>query len=361
MYKYKDIKVIHLENTQNCQASCPMCDRNMNGKGVNPHIDLSELTLDDCKRIFEPEFIAQLQTMYMCGNLGDPIVARDTLEVFRYFREHNKDMWLSMNTNAGAKSVEWWKELAQVFGRMGTVIFSVDGLSDTNHLYRQGVVWDNVERNMRAFIDAGGRARWDFIVFEHNQHQVEQAEALANDWGCERFTIKKSARFVTKDMRKKHEHQAVSKKGSNTTKIKEPNKKYQNKEVNKLTKNVRQQFGGMDNYYDLTEINCKSKKDNELFISAEGLALPCCWTAGRMYKWWHKDPKKEEQIWDFIEDAGGKDAINAKKHGLRAVFDTGIFNSIEDSWSKQGCSNGKLKVCAMKCGKEFDPFAAQFK
>ena len=35
-----------------------------------------------------------------------------------------------------------------------------------------------------------------------------------------------------------------------------------------------------------------------MFISpAEGLALLCCWTAGRMYKWWHKDPKIE-QIWD---------------------------------------------------------------
>ena len=99
MYKYENIKTIHLENTQNCQASCPMCDRNQNGGALNPHIDLSELTLDDCKRIFEPEFIAQLNTIYMCGNLGDPIVARDTLEIFKYFREHNDKMWLSMNTN----------------------------------------------------------------------------------------------------------------------------------------------------------------------------------------------------------------------------------------------------------------------
>ena len=52
MYRYEDIKVIHLENTQNCQASCPMCDRNQNGGALNPHIDLSELTLEDCKRIF---------------------------------------------------------------------------------------------------------------------------------------------------------------------------------------------------------------------------------------------------------------------------------------------------------------------
>ena len=41
MYKYQDIKQIHLEITQKCQAACPMCDRNMNGKGINPHIDLS--------------------------------------------------------------------------------------------------------------------------------------------------------------------------------------------------------------------------------------------------------------------------------------------------------------------------------
>ena len=48
-------------------------------------------------------------------------------------------MWLSMNTNAGAREETWWAELARVFGRKGAVIFSVDGLEDTNRLYRQGV------------------------------------------------------------------------------------------------------------------------------------------------------------------------------------------------------------------------------
>ena len=104
MYNYTDIKSIQLEVTQNCQDNCPMCDRNMNGEGLNPHINLDELSLEDCKNIFTKEFIAQLDTMYMCGNLGDPIVAKDTLEIFKYFREHNPNMWLSMNTNAGAKN-----------------------------------------------------------------------------------------------------------------------------------------------------------------------------------------------------------------------------------------------------------------
>lgn len=359
MYKYKDIRTIHLENTQNCQASCPMCDRNQNGGAINPHIDLSELTVDDCKRMFEPEFIAQLNTMYMCGNLGDPIVARDTLEIFKYFREHNPTMWLSMNTNAGAKSVEWWAELAYVINKKGAVIFSVDGLRDTNHLYRQGVNWDNVERNMQAFINAGGRARWDFLIFEHNQHQVDEAEALANKWGCEKFMKKKTGRFVTAQSEKKESHQAVDRKGKKTAELKKPDEKFQNSAIKTFDK-VKAKHGSMDTYYDKTAIRCKVKDEGSLFITAEGLAMPCCWTAGRMYKWWNPDPKTE-QVWDFIDAAGGKDAISAKKHGLKAVFETGIFDNIQNSWNKQSVADGKLKVCSMKCGVEFDPFAEQFK
>ena len=358
MYRYEDIRVIHLENTQNCQANCPMCDRNQNGGALNPHIDLSELTLEDCKRIFEPDFIAQLKTMYMCGNLGDPIVARDTLEIFKYFREHNKDMWLSMNTNAGARDEAWWSELAKVFGRMGAVIFSVDGLRDTNHLYRQGVVWDNVVRSATSFINAGGRARWDFLIFEHNQHQVEQAREIADKMGFEKFVAKKTGRFVTATSEKKESHQAVNRKGEKTAELKKPDEKYQNEAIKQYDK-VKEKHGSMDAYYDRAEIHCKVKDEGGLFITAEGLAMPCCWTAGRMYKWWHKDPKVE-QVWDFIDAVGGKDAISAKIHGLRAVFDTGIFDNIQASWNKPSCADGKLKVCSMKCGKEFDPFASQF-
>jgi len=355
MYNYKDIKSIHLEVTQNCQANCPMCDRNMNGKGINPHINLDELSLEDCKKIFTPSFIAQLDTMYMCGNLGDPIVAKDTLEIFKYFRLHNEKMWLSMNTNAGAKNEEWWRDLATCLGRMGAVIFSVDGLSDTNHIYRQGVVWSNVERNMKAFIAAGGRARWDFLIFEHNQHQVEEAEALAAEWGCEKFMKKKTGRFITQDSKKKESHQAVDKKGNSTTELKKPDQKYQNNALSKLDI-IKNKYGSMDAYYDAAPVVCKVKKENSLFITAEGLALPCCWTAGRMYKWWHKDPKVE-QIWDFIPDISALQARN----GLEAVFATGIFERIQNSWAKPSCGDGKLKVCAMKCGAEFDPFAEQFK
>jgi len=341
-----------------------MCDRNENGGAVNQHFrgNEKELSLEDCKRIFKPEFIKQLKTMYMCGNLGDPIVAKDTLEVFKYFREHNPDMWLSMNTNAGAKDEAWWKELAQVFGRMGTVIFSVDGLSDTNHIYRQGVKWDNVYRNMKAFISAGGRARWDYIIFQHNEHQVDEAEELAQTMGFERFQKKKSGRFIVSTGDKlKDSHQAQNRKKEKTAVIAQP-KKQDNQNLALLkTKEIEKTYGSMKEYYNQCGIKCKVKAEGNIFITAEGLLMPCCWTAGRMYKWWHPD-FRVEQIWDFVDRAGGKEGIDVINNDLRDVMDNGtLLKDIENSWGIKGIDNGKLGVCAMKCGDKFDPFGEQFK
>ena len=360
MYNYEDVKTVHLEITQRCQAACPMCDRNENGGVDNRHITNAELSLSDCQSIFTPAFISQLNTMYMCGNLGDPIVARDSLEVFDYFRTNNEKMWLSMNTNAGAKPVEWWRELARVYGRMGAVIFSVDGLRDTNHLYRQNVVWDNVERNMRAFIDAGGRARWDYIIFKHNEHQVEEAEQLAQDWGVERFQKKKSGRFITVKSHAKNSHQAQNRKGQETQLIEKP-KKLDNQNLALLKqKELEKTYGSMKDYYDSCSIKCKVAEEKNIFITAEGLLMPCCWTAGRMYKWWHKD-YRVEQIWDYIDRAGGKQGIDVINNDLQAVMDGNLLKDIENSWNLPSIEQGKLGVCAMKCGSEFDPFAEQFK
>tara|TARA_B100000989_G_scaffold46924_1_gene30463 strand:+ start:13589 stop:14668 length:1080 start_codon:yes stop_codon:yes gene_type:complete len=357
MYNIEDIRTIHLEITQKCQAACPMCDRNQNGGALNPHISLDELSLQDCKDIFSPSFIKQLNKMYMCGNLGDPVIAEDTLEVFEYFRQHNSNIWLNMHTNGGAKKPQWWNDLAKVIGKVGDVTFSVDGLKDTNHLYRQNVNWDIVDQSMKAYIQGGGKARWDYLIFEHNQHQVEEAEQYAKSIGVYKFQSKKTGRFITQDSKKKESHQAVNRKGKETQELKKPDKKYQNKALSKQGM-LLEKYGTMDKYYDQVKVLCKVAKENSLYVSAEGLALPCCWTAGRMYKWWHKDPKIE-QIWNYIDMVGGKESLDAKK-GLEEVFKTGIFDKIADSWNIQGTDNGKLKVCAMKCGEEFDPFAAQF-
>jgi MoaA/NifB/PqqE/SkfB family radical SAM enzyme len=235
----------------------------------------------------------------------------------------------------------------------------VDGLRDTNHLYRQGVVWDNVERNMKAFIAAGGRARWDFIIFGHNEHQIDQAEALATEWGFEKFQRKKSGRFFTASNKGKDKHQAQNRKGQETQLLQKP-QKLDNQNLALLKQaEIEKTYGSMSDYYNKCSINCKAIDKKEIFITAEGLLMPCCWTAGRMYKWWHKD-YRVEQIWDHINAAGGKDGISVLTHGLESVMNSGILQSIKSSWDRTSVADGKLGVCAQKCGSEFDPFGAQF-
>jgi hypothetical protein len=59
----------------------------------------------------------------------------------------------------------------------------VDGLSDTNHIYRRNVIWDRVWENMMTYVETGANAHWDYLQFKHNVHQVDEAKAIADRYG----------------------------------------------------------------------------------------------------------------------------------------------------------------------------------
>jgi MoaA/NifB/PqqE/SkfB family radical SAM enzyme len=360
IYKYEDVRVVHLELTERCQASCPMCDRNMKGGKLNPNLSLNELSLSDIQQMFVPEFVTQLDRIYMCGNFGDPIVADDTLEIFQYFRSVKNELTLGMNTNAGAKKPDWWRELARTLGTHSYVKFSLDGLKDTNHLYRQGVNWDIAIENAQAFIEAGGKAHWDYLIFEHNEHQVEEARELSERMGFKRFIPKKTGRFYSSVKSDgKAEHQAVNRKGQEKQLLQKPKEvKYQNKEIEKISE-LKEKYGSLETYFDNVKIKCKVAEEKNLYISAEGLVMPCCWVAGNMYKWWQKPG--ENQVWELIQESGGKEVFDAKTLGIKGVLENEYFSyRLRDSWDKPNIHMGKSKVCSEKCGVEFDAFGAQF-
>ena len=327
-----------------------MCPRSDNKGGVDSDLTMSELTLEDCKKIFPVDFVHQLTHMYMCGNFGDPAIAKDTLEVFRYFRENNPKMTMTMFTNGGLRNKEWWIELAHVLGDKGIVVFSVDGLRDTNHIYRQNVVWDKVEANMRTFISSGGRARWDYLIFAHNQHQVEEARKFSEELEFIEFRSKKSARF-SQDITKIQEEINVVDRKNNPVIIQKPAKEFQNKEISRA-ESIIEKYGSAKNYLDKAVISCKVIPLQSIYISAEGLLLPCCWVGGELY--WNKH--KDNQVRSLI-DKLGKEKLNAR-NGLQSVFDSGVFDIIKDGWGNT-CKNGKLQICAKTCAVEYDPMGAQ--
>jgi sulfatase maturation enzyme AslB (radical SAM superfamily) len=319
-----------------------MCDRNINGGKVNQFLKGHELTLEDIKKVFTTYFCNQLERIYFCGNYGDPIIAKDLLESLQYLKEQNNKLKLSVITNGSARSEYWWKNLAKV---TSSVRFGIDGLSDTNEIYRQGASWTKIILNVKAFINAGGYAIWDYLVFGHNEHQIEEARKLSKRLGFKEFVVKKTGRFFSN----------LKLEGKNTHKgLEKPSEDNINPALKK-EKMIKEKYGSMEKYLDQTDIKCKVQKNNEIYLSAEGIVLPCCWLAGQMYKWYL--PKKSTEIWEYVDQK----QHNIHNHTIKEIFETGLFDHIEETWNKKSLWDGKLKTCALKCGKELDQFGDQYK
>jgi hypothetical protein len=317
--------------------------------------------------------------MFMCGNYGDPIVAKDTLKVFKHFRNVNPTLYLGMNTNGSARTKRWWKEIAEVIGTDGYVVFSIDGLEDTNYLYRKNTIWEKIMENAGSFIDAGGIAHWEYIVFEHNEHQVEDARRLSEQMGFQKFQIKTSSRFFSSVSGSTKSYiKTVDRNGSEIV-IREPRgAAYANlgtKEMSSMTEEKEIIFptkkvdllgklnpelfdsrSKVQQHYDTTPIKCKVKEEKSIYVSAEGILQPCCWVAGQMYNWYHTP--KGSQIWSVINQVGKKN-ISALEYTIEEILDNNYFNLIEDSWGKSSCNEGKLQVCAKTCGTN-DAFTQQY-
>ena len=178
---YEDIKSVHLELSTLCNSICPWCPRYQNfSPNVNPNITQGAWTLERFQQHFPKEFIQQIKFWTFAGDYGDPGTCPDIIPIIHYINEHGKAD-IQINTNGGMKSTYFWHELGKAI--KGYVIFSVDGLEDTNHIYRRNVKWDKVINNMRAYADTGARGIWEFLKFKHNEHQKEEVLQIGKKLG----------------------------------------------------------------------------------------------------------------------------------------------------------------------------------
>ena len=194
----KSITYLDVEPTSICNAACPMCARNINGEGLNPYLTLKSLTANWFKKNITPDQIKQLNKIRFGGNVGDPAATPQFIEIIQYFKQHNPNIIVGLNTNGGLKTKDWWLRLGNILqGHLDYCVFSIDGLEDTNHIHRKNVKWKKVMENARAYISTGASAHWDMLVFKHNVHQVKLVKQLAKKMGFTWFRIKATDRWDT--------------------------------------------------------------------------------------------------------------------------------------------------------------------
>jgi MoaA/NifB/PqqE/SkfB family radical SAM enzyme len=274
-FDYFKIDEYQLEITTYCNAACPQCPRNIAGGSVNPHMPLCHLSRETIDRAFTPELCSRTRQIFFCGSYGDPIVHPDFLDILRDFRSKNPTLWLYIHTNGGVHDTVWWTELAEILNGYGKIDFGIDGLEDTNHLYRRGVKFDKAINNAQAFIQAGGKAQWNYIVFKHNEHQIETARMLSQIIGFENILIRGTGRFLNHATLEESETWDVVPRREDPYQLEVTTlDEYRNASMKRLD-DLKEEYPNIRDYFDTTPIKCDACVGNKVSITAEGLVLPC--------------------------------------------------------------------------------------
>ncbi|MCS7316751.1 MAG: radical SAM protein [Candidatus Dojkabacteria bacterium] len=341
---FEEIKEVHLEITSKCNLLCPSCARTITfyDEGyLQKHSDKKniDITISDIKKIFSVKFIDNLECVMFCGNYSEPIANNDILEILEYFKI-NKNIKIILFTNGSLRNKDFWKSLSRFFSdeRSG-VIFSIDGLSDTNKIYRINSNFEKIMENAKTFIENGGYAVWDFLVFEHNKHQIEEAEKLAKKIGFKQIRFKQSHRLISKNLQK-----------SNIFKYKENIEKIKTVKIvddyEEKMKKIEKIYGSYENYKKNCPVNCKTRNRKSIYIDFLQRVWPCCWFAANFMHHDNVETEELEKLYCYYDN--DYDFNSLKKKSLEEILNHDFFvNYLEKSWMDK---NFRHSVCGKVCG-----------
>ncbi len=318
----------HIELTDKCNAACPMCPRTDALDFCRPNTDVIakvDLTLAD----FQPHFPSSLATrtakVVFSGAYGDPLAAHRCVEVVEHLAAYGVE--IAISTNGSLRTPAYFERLARAMQSCnGTLELHVDGLADTNPLYRVNTDFSKIMKNARAYIAAGGNAEWYFIVFRHNEHQIEEALQLSRETGFSRFVLIDSSRFDN----------------SGQFPYRLPNG--ERRVLEKPTRNLGelQSLIGADDEHDPTlmldpdgAIRCKYSMRNGPYISARGVVSACCWVAGS-----HEEAELRRS------HGLGHDRFSIHQRPLEEIMlDEPFASFYAAAWKED-----TLPICRRKCG-----------
>lgn len=177
------IRNINVDLTTVCNAACPFCVRIYTKHFVNrppKYLDINKFINLDW------ESIPDLKCLIFCGNMGDPILHPDLIQLINFI--HNKlNAQIIIHTNGMPHSHKWWQDLGKMMPK-DSVTFAIDGLTNETHQkYRVNVDLDKVKLNIKAFIDAGGNGKMNFLTFKHNEHEVPDISDFVKSLGIKYF------------------------------------------------------------------------------------------------------------------------------------------------------------------------------
>jgi MoaA/NifB/PqqE/SkfB family radical SAM enzyme len=318
MFEIGEIRHIHLELSSLCNARCPKCPRNFHGYPYNFGYSETNLSLAQLQTFLPVAVIGQLDEVLINGNYGDFVMNPESIEIIAWLRSINPGMKIHISTNGGARDKKFWQQLAQLNLEIS---FCIDGLEDTHHIYRQDTTYQQVIKNAKIYIDAGGQAVWNMTEFEHNRHQFEEARKRSEKLNFFSFNIRPSTRNTGP---------IYNRQGQKIFKLSNIDLDLPDTVDDIfLEKKHRQNKSSTHVATASKNITCEAKNNKSIYISSEGIVKPCCYLAL---------DKTVKQIYSGVKELDHFQSIEKS---------VSLFKNIEKTFDSQQ----QLVACQWFCSK----------
>lgn len=319
----------HFEVSSICTLKCPRCPR----QEVPETLVQDQLRLDFFEKNFTKEVMHEVTRISFCGDDGDPIYAKEFLEIISYLKKTKPTLNILIVTNGSYKPVEWWQSLIQLLNEHDEIHFSLDGWDQSsNEQYRVNCDWDSIKQAVATVVGHEPTITWAGIVFSFNESKIEKMKQISKDWGMDKFQVTFSSKFGAN-----YDHYNIEGKD-----YLQPTNAYVNSQgrfdrqitnhTNKrlvqdtsMAKNIEmfKSVAERKNIIPLCLIGTKG-----LYVNSQGYFMPCCWLGNRYnYKNYSK----------FLHDD-----CNIKKMGLHHVLNS-------DYWEEFFAEFHNIAECKQKC------------
>jgi radical SAM protein with 4Fe4S-binding SPASM domain len=179
---------ISIEPTTSCNLRCPQCPSGLRSFSR----ETGMLSIATNKRIIDE--LTSTLTYITYYFQGEPYLNPDFLEMVSYANQ--KKIYTSTSTNAHYLSPENCERTIQ--SGLSKLIISIDGTTQESYSkYRIGGILEKVIEGTKNMMLAKKAANisnpwviWQFIVFSHNENELEDVKKLAQDCGVDELQIK---------------------------------------------------------------------------------------------------------------------------------------------------------------------------
>lgn len=176
--------VINVEPLYYCNLECPLCDRQVFPFARKGN-DAGKLSLELWDRILDEvgDYLYQCQIF----GQGEPLLDwTRTKEIIT--RAHQKRIFTLLSTNSTLVTPTIAAEMPAT--GLDYLICAIDGISQESYSrYRVGGNVDKALAGMRLFVKERDRQKspmqieWQFLVHQHNIHEMDKAREMAEDMG----------------------------------------------------------------------------------------------------------------------------------------------------------------------------------